>query len=220
MKIQKNILFTIIVLISTSFTFAQFSHVGLKGGLNLSALDTDNEIELSGYENPYKVGLNIGVFTEFDLSKNMSVSAEVLYSQRGMLTEIKPNTEASEHFPEGIFTLNLDYIDIPILFNYMFISESNFTPRIFGGPFASFLLSAESAFEGPNDNEELDMKEFYKPNEFGLVFGLGTTYKINSGELIFDVRFMKGLSDIADFEGWSKTTSRNISVNLGYGFKL
>lgn len=218
MQIRKIILITTIVLISSSFSFAQFTHLGIKGGLNFSKVNYNNDLQ--SYDHPFKAGFNAGLFGEFELNGKMSLYAEVIYSQRGNKYYFDGNSEIGQSFVEHTFIQELDYIDILILFQYKFPTKSNFTPKIFAGPLVSFLLSANLEYEEQESKGEIDVKELIQSSEFGVVFGIGTDSQLPSNKIIFDIRYNLGLTNINNNEEGSEFTSGNISINQGYGFEL
>lgn len=76
-------------------------------GFNSTQIDGDN---LSGFR---KFGANGGAGAFIMLPKNFSVNFEILYSMKGSKSS---NSEAARY--GGDYKLILDYIDIPIGFNY------------------------------------------------------------------------------------------------------
>ncbi len=76
-------------------------------GFNTSQIHGD---DLAGFK---KFGLNAGIGAHVMFTKNWSASIEILYSQRGASSHLV----VKESFTDWR-KIKLDYIDLPILFNY------------------------------------------------------------------------------------------------------
>ena len=127
-----------------------------------------------------KMGFGGGVFLTYSFSPTFAIQPEVMYAMHG--------------FKVSIFGLDikqkLDYIDIPILLKYQMATEGNFKPNFFVGPVVGMLMSA--SLEGVDD------KEIYKSVNMGVTAGAGATMQMESMALTFDVRYMMGLTSIAE----------------------
>ncbi len=206
-------------MVSSTFTFAQFASVGIKGGLNLSKLSYKDDLQ--GYDFSFREGMNIGLFTEYKLTENLSIHAETIYSMRGTEYGIEEITLQGITIPTHKFIQKLDFLEIPLTMQYNFSISSKITPKVFIGPIASFLLSAKIEYveEGISKNEA-DQKDQIKSFEYGIIIGVGADYNISSGNIIFDISYHYGISNINKIEQGSKINSSTISVNIGYGFNL
>lgn len=76
-------------------------------GFNVTQVDGD---DLTGY---HKFGANVGAGAYIRLPKNLSVSFEILYSQKG-----SKSSSVEKDIIGGKYKLILDYIDVPLMFNY------------------------------------------------------------------------------------------------------
>jgi hypothetical protein len=100
----------------------------------------------------------------------------------------------------------LDYINLPIMLQYMF--DNGF--RLEAGPQFGFLVNSKFKY---NDGREVDLDDVYKTPNVGLGFGLN--YLSHSG---FGVggRYNLGLSNIG--EGTSDIKTRTLQFSLFYMF--
>ena len=212
--------FLAIVLISFSKSSnAQSSVIGIKSGLNLSNLNYKNDLQ--GYEFSFRKGLNLGLFGEFFLNNNFSLHLEIIYSERGTKysTEEKP---FNDHIiPEQSFIQNVDYLELPIFIQYNFINNSAITPKLFLGPFISYLLSANLELDWKNTKtDDLNQKDYFKSTDYGIIVGAGIAYSLKSGRLLLDIRYQFGLQNISSIERGSEIKTSTLSLNIGYGFNL
>lgn len=198
-------LFVGLALIVGSMSFAQ--QFGIKAGANLSSISDD------GYEDTKsKVGFYGGLFMNAPLSEQFSIQPEVLYSQMGAKTEYKVlgNTVSS--------TLKLDYITVPVMFQF------RATPQFYieAGPEFGFLVSAKAKGEVNNSSSttKLDKDNF---NSFNMGAGLGVGFDITKNVGI-NARYVAGFTDINKNGDTSLNNSdnknRNNTFQLGLGYKF
>ena len=115
---------------------AQDVHFGVKGGVNVSQLHFNDNISSDS-----KVGLNLGVLAHIHTySKNWAIQPELFYSMEG-----------AKNVDNSGVTYNLNYLNVPVLLQYMF--ENGF--RLEGGPQIGFLLSANTKGGGVTVDESL-----------------------------------------------------------------
>ena len=180
------------------FTFAgtvnaQMTHGPVAGAniANLSGDDADDTSTLFGF--------HLGWFVNFDVTDNITVQPQVLYSGKGANIEI-----LGEDFP-----LNLNYIEIPIWGRYNLESGLHFD----FGPYIGFLMGAK--LDGESEIGDTKVKDSYTGTDFGIGIGLG--YELESG-LGFAANYDMGLSNIADYDdGDLKNTNIRISVSYTLG---
>ncbi len=189
-----------LAVVASSMTFAQ--QFGAKAGANFSSISDE------GYsESKSKVGFYAGFFMNAPLTDKLNIQPEVLYNNMGAtVTSIKaPITNATYETK-----LNLDYIAVPVMFQY------NATPEFFleAGPQFSFLVNASG------DVKSGDVKTTYKVNkddynnfDFALGVGAGFWFTPNIG---INARYLAGFTDITK----NGTTFNNDGSNKNNGFQL
>ena len=165
---------------------AQDVHFGVKGGVNVSQLHFSDNTPTNS-----KAGLHLGVLAHIHLTKTWAIQPELLYSQEGAKNP-------------GV-TYNLNYLNVPVLLQYMF--ENGF--RLEGGPQVGFLLNAKTK----TGNVTVDYKRF-KSTAFSIPLGLG--YLTSSG-LGLDARYVFGISNIYDLN--NPTCHSNV-FQLGLFYQL
>lgn len=170
----KNFMKKISILIASLFLLfnanAQKAHIGVKGGVNISSLHYSNNTTSDS-----KVGLNLGMLAHIHASTRWAVQPELLYSLEGSSYKL---------IPEGTAHTNLNYLNIPVLLQYMF--DNGF--RLEGGPQLGFLLSAKTK----SGNVTVTSTSFQST---AVSIPLGVGYLASSG-LGLDARYVFGLSNI------------------------
>jgi len=124
-----------------------------------------------------KVGLHLGVLAHIHASKIWAIQPELLYSLEGAQKVGNPGV-----------TYNLNYLNVPVLLQYMF--NNGF--RLEGGPQIGFLLNAKIKA----GNVTVDYNGF-KSTAFSIPLGLG--YLTSSG-VGLDARYVFGISNINDLK--------------------
>ncbi len=166
---------------------SQHLTIGIKGGLNL--------YHLQGTTNDTKVGFNAGLLGHIHLTKQLALQPEIVYSQQGAQTTTS-----------GIKNkLNLNYINVPVLLQYMF--DNGF--RIEAGPQVGFLASAKFKV----NNASTDVKDNYKGTDFGLAAGIGYVHPPSGFGV--DARYVFGLTGV-NKTGSPDLTNRGAQIGVFY----
>jgi hypothetical protein len=187
---MKKYFFVIACLMASQVLIAQHQpNFGLKAGVNLASLRGENDNTDS------KVGFHVGGLAHIHLSKRWALQPELLFSSQGGKTTVL-NTKS---------TLSLNYINLPVLVQFMF--DNGF--RLQAGPQLGFLVSAENKI----GNVESDVKDNYKTLDFSIPIGLG--YLTSSGFGV-DARWVPGIIDIPEGEG--KLKNNVFQFSLFYQF--
>ncbi|WP_052732882.1 porin family protein [Hymenobacter terrenus] len=128
--------------------------LGLKAGASLT-----NFVGKDAPNSDYRFGFHAGVFANVGLTKLVAFQPELLYSQKGDVSEL--NEE---------FKTRLHYIDVPLAFHL------NRDGLFFeAGPQVGFLIAAR--YEA--GSLSADTKDLYKTVDFGYLAGLG--YQLKQG---------------------------------------
>ena len=185
---MKKISIVVLGIVMTVSAFAQApAKFGLKAGVNVATLRQDDV----SYDS--RIGLHVGGLAHIHLAPQWALQPEVVYSQEGAeLNDVK---------------LKLDYINIPLMLQYMF--NNGF--RIEAGPQLGLMVNSKA--EDDDENED-DLDDVFKTTNVGL--GLGLNYLSYSG-LGVGGRYVLGLSDISE-SNTSKVKSGNFQISLFYMF--
>ena len=172
---------------------AQTAHFGIKGGLNAASISSSPSNE----DIQTKIGFNVGILAHIHTSSHQwAIQPEMYYSDEGY--QSKSNSSAS---------LNLGYLNIPVLAQYMF--DNGF--RIEFGPQLGFLMNAKSKTR----NVSVNVKDNFKNTNFSIPIGLG--YLTSSG-LGIDARYNIGISNINNTSTSTKIHSNVFQFGLFYQF--
>lgn len=194
---KKSILLGCMLLAAVT-TFAQLPsfHLGLKTGVNMSSLKGNVGDESN------RLGYQAGVWARVG-GAGFYVQPEVyLGSKGGEFGSIQQDGTTYE----GDAKVNFTTLDIPVLIGNKFgFDKLNF--RIMAGPVVSFLLNKDSK---ENYAVATDFDN-YKNQTIGLQTGGG----VDLGNLSFDLRYEKGLSNI-DKSGKYDQKQNLWHLSLGY----
>jgi hypothetical protein len=153
--------------------------VGLLGGADfttLTGLDSNASVRSS-------TGLAGGLYMNFPVAKSLLIEPEVLYTNKGAGIE---DTE---------ITLNLNYIEIPVLLRYEFTPD-NPGPFAYAGPYVGFNVKCNTTVDTlPTPCADQDVQA-------GTVFGGAIGVGFQRGTWGFDFRYEYDFSDaIKDEKG-------------------
>jgi hypothetical protein len=183
--------FLVLLVVTGGSVYAQEINIGIKGGLNAYTIggDDTNDIET-------KLGFNLGLLGHIHLSGQFGLQPEIVYS-----------TQGAKSNDGGDLKLNLDYINVPVLFQYMY--DNGF--RIQAGPQLGFLTSAKAKGDGVS----VDVKDAFKTIDFAL--SVGASYVDPASGFGVDARYNYGISNINEDDS-SKAYNRGFQVGVFYLF--
>jgi hypothetical protein len=191
LEIMKAFFSAILLAGMASQASAQAPSFGIKAGVNIASLSTTSGSTSS------KISGHGGFLAHIHLAPSFALQPEIVYSGQGM----KQNLNGVE------YDWNLNYINVPIMFQYMF--SNGF--RVEAGPQVGLLLSAKIK----NAGGSTDIKDDLKGVDMGLGFGLN--YLTYSG-FGLGGRYNLGLSNINKNNG-SPVKNRVGQVSLFYMFQ-
>ena len=183
-----------------SLSFAQT--FGVKAGMNVSSLSNGAGLD----DTKSKIGFNAGVFMNAPLAESFSIQPEVLYNNLG--SKMSDNNNSA--------TLNLDYISVPVMFQY------NATPAFYleAGPEFGFLVNTK--FKSDNALVQAAGNEFFKKDNlngfnFGVGLGAGYYFTPNVG---LTARYVAGFTDIQKDRPSGSDAVKNNNFQVGLAFKF
>ena len=161
----------------------------IKGGINLYNIHNSN-----GAEYDMKPGVHLGLLGHIHLTKQVAFQPELVFSMQGAKNS---NTK-----------INLNYVNIPLMIQYMF--DNGF--RLQAGPQIGLLASAKTK----NGNVTTNIKDNLKTADFGLGFGVGYVHPPTGFGV--DARYNLGLTTINENSS-VKSTNRGLQLGVFYLFK-
>jgi hypothetical protein len=228
--IKNQVFFFLILLLSSSALNAQIvTSLGLRGGLNFANIKGD--VSQSSAVRKSKVGMNLGALLDVSFNRNVSLRLETNFSIRGATlnsidtvacdpNNVQTGAVCNGNSGQNISlipreaTINITYLEVPILFNYMFEGAS-LRPSILVGASFDFLLNANQ-----NRYTFFNNSSVYNKQNTDLIFGVGINQEIAGGKFIaLEARYYLGLSDIHSSESLNQQ-HRVFSLNAVYTFPL
>ncbi len=158
--------------------------VGLKAGLALAGLYGGSAGNWDG-----RTGFTGGVFLRWIVNESFTIQPELLYTMKG--------AEYSENYQGSTLdiTLEMNYLEIPILAKYAFPLEWKVKPHLFAGPSIGIKIgdNLEARYKGQSTaipDSVADLNSF----EFGFVVGGGVDIPLGSGLINLDIRYCPSLT--------------------------
>lgn len=173
------------VVLTATFANAQKDmKFGVKGGLN--SFTVTNQTGAKS-----KIAFQLGGFAEFKVSDKFSVQPELMFTSQGAKGDLA--------------TLNLSYINIPVIAKYYVTEELSLQ----AGPQIGFLMSAKS--------DDTDVKDQLKSMDYGLNLGAG--YNLNEN-MSLDLRYYLGFAQLQKDLATGESASHNAGLLLSFGYKF
>ncbi len=154
-------------------------NLGIKGGLNMYNIYNDNSTKYD-----QRTGFHFGLLGHIHINSQWALQPEIVYSAQGA--------------KDGSTKYNLDYINVPVLLQYMF--DNGF--RLQGGPQLGLLVRA-------------DNKSNYNPIDLGI--SIGASYIFPPTAFGLDARYNLGLSNI-NKDSSVKSINGGLQLGLFYIF--
>ncbi len=159
------------LLLSVGAANAQNANIGVKGGLNAFMLTNDNNTLKNT-----KLGYHLGLIGHFHISEKFALQPELVYSLQGS----KYTILGSE------VNLNLNYLNVPVLFQYMF--NNGF--RVQAGPQLGFLAGAKTKI----GSTKTTVTDGYETIDFSLTAGV--SFIDPRSDFGIDLRYNHGFTNV------------------------
>ena len=216
------ILFSLMVLIFSDRSVAQLKNIGIKGGLNLSNAELDYT-KFGDVDYDSKTGFNVYLFYDFFNFKNVIISGEAGYNQKGFNQTV--NASPGGVLPDLNYTLynRLGYFDFNAIAQFI-LPGNSVSPYLSLGPVLSIKTSSSSSITG-SDYDTLilsganDLFDDLKSPVLGIMGGLGIQInKVIPQTLIIEVRYNADLTN--SFKNSGLNYVRNYLWQFNIGIKL
>ena len=210
---MKKLFFAAAVLMCSLTAFAQSKdgrfNILPKAGINISNLSNKDNAKV-------KVGFTAGAEAEYQLTKQLSLSAGAMFSTQGaksttVFREVD-NTTKEIREVDIKNTMEFDYINVPILANYYIIEGLAVKLGIQPG----FNIVAKRKRTDGVDKVSENLKNLgvdVRTVDFSIP--IGVSYEFN--DFVVDARFNLGLTEVADLV---KSKNRVFQITFGYQIDL
>ena len=186
---MKKLTIVALVLIGfISISNAQSIKFGVKGGINFSSLNGDDDQIIEG-----RTGFHIGVVGEFGLADKLFLQPEIMYSSQGADPDIGGFLEDIPGLFDDDADFGIDYLNVPILIKYKFLKLLD----VHAGPQFGIKVS---------EGDDLDDVE-----SFDLSGAVGAG--VHFGKFFGQLRYNFGLTDVfPDVD----LKNNNFQISVGY----
>lgn len=215
------IIFYLIIFVIPGFSQIQ---IGPLVGTNLSGLSIDPDVQ--GRNINTKTGFTAGAVIIYNFSSMFGIQLEPAYTQRGASiysaqTDVGLILEIEQ-------TIEMDYIDIPVLFKVSF--DGNFIkPYLLAGaniefPLENTKVRIDKVIANGEDvtsiipSEVIEQELKNESIDYGLNFGAGISLPLGSIDMFFQAQYNLGLSDIND-EAPQEGVEQGVIKNKGFQLK-
>jgi len=181
---------------------------GIKFGIN-SAYASGDAVSLAESH----TGLAFGAYYSNHITELLGYQVEALYNKRGykFSTALKYSDFYGDFEFYDELTLDLHYLEIPVLARISIPTRSGFQPYFLVGPSLGFVLSSKQ--EGLYDDfGEVDLK--IKASELAMVFGFSG--RIKDSPLTFGFMSTSGLTSVIENKD---VKNRVFMLTLGYSIE-
>jgi hypothetical protein len=205
------------------------------GGVNIGKLtgDTDGLGDINdpgftatGNINESKIGFAAGAMVIAQFTDIFGLQSGFLFTRKGGEGDLSGTTIAAVPVDfRGSAKVKLDYVELPLLATVSILTGDRITIKGMAGPALAFNTSAEAEIEltiaGLTGGGTEDIKEEVKDTDFGGVIGAGIAFATESVDILLDLRWTIGFTNVADVAGTNFDIKNNaFSVMAGIGVPL
>ena len=184
--------------------FTPHFRLGLNSSFYRQIYSLSTEPYASTSESPIRIGFQVGAGLDWNINDNFSLCVEGNLSNRGFYRNITYTGNRDETSIQSTQW----WLDFPVYLKYSFVLNEQFRPFFYAGVSGNLLLSASSQFtytdnkpngaqivaEGPPETVTNQQSSLSK----SWLVGAGVRYKIGRNYLFADLRYMGGMSNLAD----------------------
>ena len=185
---------------------------GFKGGVSLSHVNADL------FDTDNRSGFVGGAYGSFDLSPSFAVQPELLYVRKGAKLFSTTVTLGGITFGSVGSTLDVDYLEVPVLLRLSLVPAGPVDLRLLGGPVASFKVDEKISTTGLI-GVSLGTDQA-KSTDFGLALGGAAAIRNGGLKVVAEGRYTFGLSDVSDLPFGGEIKNSAIYAMLGLEFAL
>ena len=180
--------------------------LGIKGGVNMSNLVYDDEVD----DKNTKIGFNIGLAADIDFALNVGLQTGLFFSTKGFKTD--------NGFTGAEYSENLMYLQLPVHLAYKVDVTPGTRVVLHAGPYAAYGVGGSRDRDGnlvdiSVDNIFGDGTYQYKPFDAGLGLGVGA----EMGAFLIDLGWDMGLINISNRDN-GNVKNQNAYLSVGYKF--
>lgn len=197
-----------IVYLSKQYTATPIFTPHFRLGINTSFYRLIHAISTEPYgqssSSPIRFGFQFGGGVDWNINDNISLGIEGNLASTSFERVLTNGVDEDETFIEG----SQLWLDFPLYAKYMFTLNNMLKPFVYSGLTTSYLLSATNQFsytdnkptgaqlvtEGPSESVTNQRNRL----AFSWVMGVGTRYKVGKNYVYVDLRYMAGLTNLAD----------------------
>jgi opacity protein-like surface antigen len=183
---------------------------GVKGGVSLSHVNADL------FDTDNRTGFVGGVYGAFDLSPMFGFQPELLFVRKGAELFSTDVTIGGITFGSVGSTLDVDYIEIPVLLRLSAPTPGPVAFRLLAGPVASFKVDEKISTTGLV-GYTLDSDQV-KTADYGLAAGAAVAFRSGTMSVVAEGRYTLGLADVSDLPFGGEVKNGAIYATLGLEF--
>lgn len=195
-----------IVYLSKQYTATPLFTPHFRLGINTSFYRLIHAISTEPYgqtsSDPLRFGFQLGGGVDWNITDNISLAIEGDFSSTSFERELTSGVDKT------LIAGSQLWVDVPLYAKYTFNLTNTWRPFVYSGVAASYLLSANNQFtytdnkptgaqlvaEGPSESVTNQRQRL----AFSWVMGIGTRYKIGKNYIYADLRYMAGLTNLAN----------------------
>ena len=162
-----------------------------------------------------RTGFMVGGFIVADFGGLLALQPGVRYIQKGDQTAFTVRNSSGET-ESGSITVEVDYVEVPILARAELPEIGAVVPHVLAGPTLGFSVNTAADVTLGGESQGINVGDDLGGNAISLDFGAGADVETEAGTVTLDARFGLGLSDVPGLR--FSAQNRGIMVTVGFVF--
>jgi len=183
---MKHLYFFVLLLFPLIST-AQIS-LGVTAGANIGKF---GGVEPADVSYTSRTGINFGATFAYRFNKNISLTLQPMYSQRGSNIEVGEDTRRDSL---EVYEMNIDFIVIPL---FIRVDSDNGITYFISGLEFGIPLSADISHDGQSN----DISGILKNIDILASIGMGLRFSLGIPDILFEFRYYQGLVNFNSSDG-------------------
>jgi hypothetical protein len=211
-------IFIALFLISSIPLFGQNHVIGLKGGINLTNVNSS----IFKDNNDNRTGFNCGLTYEYRLKNNIYIGIDLLYFQKGFTDDMIFTDDTGNPTGEkATFIYNYDYLSVPIKGGFLIGDKISGFVNL--GVVPSILINAktvEPAIEGITNENTIDLTDQVTKFDFGGLIEIGGSYQFKERfEIFSSFAYLQSFTTITNSDYFSGHKIKHYGMTMSIGLK-
>lgn len=161
-----------------------------------------------------KLGICLGTYGTFEFGRTLALQPELLYVSKGANFDVSLNDPSLGNFGTLDESLDITYLEIPILLHARFPSRGSVQPHFLAGTAVDIKLDSRFRHGRFVGQEGVD-PALVHDRDLSVIVGAGLAWRTPAGPVSFELRFTAGTTDVLRGSGTPRGRNNTWTITVG-----